>query len=188
MTENNNLPIGIHRIDNPLSRTHSWQVVIQRRGKITARHFSDGVYGGKQLAYEAALAFLTAAEQTMQRMLRREYADILRKNNTSGIPGVSKHKSEGREYWHARWPTNIGQSKSVKFSVAKYGNEKAFELALAARKSGLESLSDPYENTRRSKRGSAKIRPLETVSHVVLAPAANLADTELPPACTEMCS
>jgi len=157
MAENNPLPTGIRRIDNPLTRTHSWHVSVQRRGKIITRHFSDGVYGGKQKSYQEALAFLQAAGQSQQRMLRREYADILRKNNASGVPGVSRHQSGGKEYWNARWPTAAGQHKSAKFSVAKYGDQKAFELALAARRSGLECLNEPYNNIKHSKRSQGYI-------------------------------
>jgi hypothetical protein len=149
MIENTTETTGIRRIDNPLTRTHSWHVSIQRRKKIITRHFSDGVYGGEEESYQAALAFWHETDQAQPQILRMEYADILRKNNTSGVPGVSKHKSDGREYWNARWPTSVGESKSAKFSVAKYGDQKAFELALAARKAGLENLDEPYKNKRR---------------------------------------
>jgi hypothetical protein len=152
---NNTPPVtGIRRIDNLTTRTHSWHVLIQRRGKTITRHFSDGIHGGQKQSYQAALAFLHEIDQKEPRLLRKEYADILRRNNTSGIPGVSKHRSGNQEYWNARWPTAIGRSKSAKFSIAKYGEKKAFELALAARQSGLAALNEPFTVRKHNKRRS----------------------------------
>jgi hypothetical protein len=155
MNIENPLPIGIRRIDNPVTRTHSWHVFVQRRGKIVTRHFSDGVHGSTQQSYRAALAFLNETSQSLPRLRRREYADILRKNNASGVPGVSRHCSGRMEYWNARWPTAVGQCKSAKFSVAKYGEERAFELAVAARKAGLANvaLDEPYQHRERQQPG-----------------------------------
>ena len=38
----------IYRIDSAKSRTHSWLVTVQRRGRIYHQHVADLVYGGKQ--------------------------------------------------------------------------------------------------------------------------------------------
>jgi len=117
-------PTGIRRIDNPHTHTHCWHVFIQRRGGVITRHFSDGIHGGEKLALHSALCFLREIDRSQPPLLRKEYADILRKNNTSGVPGVSRHESNGKKFWAARWPTGVGQSKSAKFTIRKYGEKR----------------------------------------------------------------
>jgi hypothetical protein len=143
-------PTGLRRIDDDRTRTHGWQVRIQRRKRAFARHFSDRLHGGKDQAYQAAVDFLHNIERTQPGLLRNEYANIVRKNNTSGVPGVCKYRYRNTEYWVAFWPSDGGKKKQAKFSVAKYGDGKALDLAVAARKRALERLEEPY--ARRSRK------------------------------------
>jgi hypothetical protein len=143
MTSDNN-PTGLRRIDDDRTRTHGWQVQIQRRKRQFTGHFSDIAHGGKDQAHKAALDFLNEVEKTQPGLLRNEYASILRRNNTSGVPGVCKYRYGNSEYWVAFWPTAPGKRKQVKFSIAKYGEKKAFELAVAERRRALENLNEPF--------------------------------------------
>jgi hypothetical protein len=51
-------------------------------------------------------------------------------NNTSGTPGVYFHKNG---YWIASWNNDIG-CKTKSFSIKKYGDEEAKQLAINYRK------------------------------------------------------
>lgn len=86
----------------------------------------------------------------LEPMLRAEFANVLRKNNTSGVPGVCLIRSPYKladgtrrevRYWEAIWPTEPGCSETRRFSVATHGNKGAFELACAARAQGLSRVS-----------------------------------------------
>ena len=55
---------AIYRIDHEWSRTHSWLVTIQRRGRIYHRHFSDRMHSGKRKALQAAKAYRDRWTQT----------------------------------------------------------------------------------------------------------------------------
>lgn len=63
------------------------------------------------------------------------------KNNKSGVTGVSKTIKNGKDHWVAQWIDLEGNSKVASFSVSKYGDEVAFNLACDARKIAIEELN-----------------------------------------------
>jgi len=140
---------GITRVDHERSRTHAWRVTLQRQGRIHVGHFSDGVYGGKQKALAAAKRYRDELLEKHPPLTRREYCSILRRNNRSGLAGVSfhaevietAHGAVERRFWIARLPVEPWRTKLVKFSVAKYGAEEAFRRAVRARLDALQGLS-----------------------------------------------
>jgi len=143
---------GITRVDHAGSRTHAWRVTIQRQGKIHVGHYSDGVFGGKQKALAAAKKFRDSLLSKHPPLTRRDYCSILRRNNRSGLAGVSYHAEVietghgpvERRFWIARLPLEPWRTKLVKFSVAKYGAEEAFRRAVKARTEALERLAGHF--------------------------------------------
>jgi hypothetical protein len=138
---------GIYRIDQQASHTHSWLVTVQRRNRIYNRHFTDSVYGGKAKALAAAIAYRAGLIQRLPVLTKREFCAITKKNNISGISGVSRHEAPGRTpnsprqvFWLAQWPVGNYRAKKRKFSVKKYGEEGAFRRAVAARRRALDLL------------------------------------------------
>lgn len=145
---------GISRVDNEVSRTHGWLVTVQRRGQIFRKHFSDGVHGGKQKSFLAAKQYRDEVIAKHPPFSMREYSNIVKKNNRSGVVGVCRYcASETRDlpeekqrwFWVASWPLPDGRRKRVKFSVKKYGEEGAFKMALKARKDALKSLDGEFD-------------------------------------------
>lgn len=140
---------GIIRIDRDASRTHTWQVTIQRRTRIYTRNFTDQRHGGEGKALEAAQAYRDALLATHAPMTRRERCAIRKKNNRSGVSGVTRIGITDRrcqnpvraEYWLAKWPVEGGTAKQRKFSIQKYGERGAYLLAVRARKEALRHLS-----------------------------------------------
>lgn len=154
---------GISRIDNENSRTHGWLVTIQRRGVIYRRHFSDGPHGGKLKALAAARAYRDEIVDKHPPMPLKEYTAIVKRNNKSGVVGVSKSCStatqnlppeEQRWFWVAAWPLPNGRRKRVKFSANKYGDEGAFQLAVQAREEAMAKMTGYFDPgaTRRPRR------------------------------------
>ena len=145
---------GISRVDNDASRTHGWLVTIQRRGVIHRKHFSDGVHGGRKKAFSAARDYRDEVVAKYPPLSMQEYSSIVKKNNRSGVVGVCRYcASETRDlpeerqrwFWVASWPLPNGKRKRVKFSVKKYGEEGAFERALAARNEAIGKLDGSFD-------------------------------------------
>src|ERR1043165_2825705 len=85
-------PRNIIRINHERSRTHGWRVTLQRKGKIIVKTFSDGIYGGKRKALNAAIdcrGVLLSQYSTLDHQVW--VRTRLRRNNTSGIPGAGRY-------------------------------------------------------------------------------------------------
>ena len=138
-------PRNIVRIDNPVNHTHGWTVRLQRHGSNTAKVFSDGVHGGKSKALRAAIEYRDA--WLSQHPVVEHHLWVctrLRKNNTSGIPGVGRYDvlanaNTGRRnvFWMASWTDEHGFSCHRKFYVSRYGEREAKRRAVAERESQL---------------------------------------------------
>ncbi len=153
---------GIIRIDDAGSRTHLWRVTIQRRHQITMKHFSDGVYGGRTKALKAAKMFRDEVLAASVHMTRKAFCGIRKKNNRSGVSGVTRieqyETQRGRKrlrlYWVAQWPLGLGRAKQRKFSVLVYGEQGAYLRALKARRQALAALGGQPWRMRYSRRRS----------------------------------
>lgn len=114
---------GIIRIDRDAPRTHTWQVTIQRRNCMYTRNFTDRRYGGKEKALAAAEAYRDALVAQHAPMTRRERCAIRKKNNRSGVSGVTRIGITDRrcknpvraEYWLAKWTVHGGNRNSGSF-------------------------------------------------------------------------
>lgn len=142
------LAMHIYRIDHDRSRTHSWVVTVQRRGRVYSRHFMDTVYGGKRTALDAAKMYRDNLVACLRPLTRQEHCRIRKKNNRSGVSGVTRidvsEHSRGRSYrkcyWLAQWPIGGGKAKTRKCSIKRYGERGAFQRALQARREALKNL------------------------------------------------
>ncbi|MBX3328170.1 MAG: AP2 domain-containing protein [Nitrospira sp.] len=139
----------IYRIDHNQSHTHSWLVTVQRRGQIYHRHFTDSLYGGKRKALQTAKVYRDTLIATLKPLTRLERCQIKKKNNRSGVSGVTRIDTWGntrnrrypRRYWLAQWPIGNGHAKMKKFSIKLYGERGAFRRALRARQEALKHLA-----------------------------------------------
>jgi hypothetical protein len=145
---------GISRVDSDVSHTHAWLVTIQRRGVIYRKRFSDGVYGSRAQSFAAAQRYRDELIAQHPPLSPREYSSILKKNNRSGVVGVGRYCSfetrnlpedKQRWFWLAAWSLPGGRRKRMKFSVNRYGEEKAFKMALQARREALAKLEGRFE-------------------------------------------
>jgi hypothetical protein len=136
---------NITRIDTEANRTHAWRVTLQRMNRIEMKSFSDGVFGGKRKALRAAIEYRDSllAEHAVDKH-RVWVRTRLRKNNTSGIPGVARYEvlanpNTGRRaaFWLAFWVDEHGASRKRKFCVTLRGERQAKRLAIAERERQL---------------------------------------------------
>ncbi len=63
------------------------------------------------------------------------------RRNISGVVGVSRivvRTPEAKyEFWQATWSLDTGLRRRAKFSIRRYGENRAFQLACAARRKGI---------------------------------------------------
>lgn len=141
----------ISRIDNDKNSTHGWEVRIRRKSKHANRFFSDSKFDGDP--HQSLLAAMQERDRLIAeipKMSRAERAELARGNNSSGIPGVSrttnvkkyKDKNYTYHFWQAYWSPEPGLTKSVRFSVQKYGEKGARKRAIQARKQAIKELKE----------------------------------------------
>ena len=138
-------PRNIIRINHERSRTYGWRVTLQRKGEIIVKTFSDGVYGGKRKALNAAVHCRSALLSQYSSLDHQLWIRTrLRRNNTSGIPGVGRYEllanpNTGRRsiFWLASWVNEHGASRKHKFYVSYYGERQAKRLAVTERERQL---------------------------------------------------
>ena len=137
----------IQRIDNA---HHTWKVALRRKNKMMHKYFTDEVYGGTAQALIAAIAWrdeVQAKHATVSYAIWRR--ERMPPTNTTGLVGVYRgtnpKKRNGRViefyYWQAYWSGVDGKRISKTFSINKYGDEAAKELAICARREGLAQLA-----------------------------------------------
>lgn len=130
---------GISRIDSGYTR--GWLVRGYKNGRTHSRLFSDGKYGGRIMAWEAALVYrdeLLAYLSRMPSMPRKRHVMASGRQHLKGVPGVCrtvKRSAAGMQYacYSVSWRPEPGVQKSTSYSIRKYGEKKAYELAVAHR-------------------------------------------------------
>ena len=138
-------PRNITRIDHEASRTHAWRTTLQRWNGITVKTFSDAVHHGKRNALKSALEYRNTLLREQSPFKHHIWVRTrLRKNNTSGIPGVGRYdvvvdSKTGRRqvFWLAFWVDERGLRRQRKFFISSYGERQAKRLAIAERKRQL---------------------------------------------------
>jgi hypothetical protein len=138
---------GISRIDQPEKHNHGFFVRVQRNGKIHSAFFTDFKHGGRAQALAAAQRYhrkLLAKLGPPKRMLRRWWAEIVRRRGRSGIHGVQKvvdrRFKRPRIYWKASWSPEPYMVRRRQFSARKFGGHLAKWLAIRARRAGVRSM------------------------------------------------
>lgn len=113
-----------------------WTVFLGRQGIRFQRDFRASTHGGMEAAFRAASAYRDKVDRERPRLSSTERCTTRNANNTSGIPGVGRQMVEGRPYWVAA--INVqGFQKVRRFSIRKYGEARARNLAIEARRAFL---------------------------------------------------
>jgi hypothetical protein len=137
---------GISRIDQPEKHNHGFYVRVTRNCKQFAKFFSDKKSGSKNKALIAAKAHYADLCLNNPAMSRRKFAQIQRRSSKTGIVGVSKIvksiKGKSYKFWQATWSPKIGTVQKEAFSVKKFGEIKAKEMAVKARNKGVREMQD----------------------------------------------
>ncbi|NNE91635.1 MAG: hypothetical protein HKN23_08310 [Verrucomicrobiales bacterium] len=130
---------GITRIDQPEKKNHGFYVRITHKGKTQQKYFPDKSCGSKTKALKAAREYRDGLVAKLPKYKQAAAARKKRKIKRSGVVGVThvvSQSAKGKvyEYWQAAWVDKTGKRKTAKFSIDRYGNKKALEMAKKARK------------------------------------------------------
>lgn len=126
---------GIGRIEsNALGKCGVWNVVLVRRGTRYKKTFYDHSHGGRDAGLQAAKDFRDEILRVIPPLKKRELHEKVPVNNTSGVVGVRPIHSRSGECisWVAAL-CNDGKTQTKRFSVDRYGHERAYLLAVDAR-------------------------------------------------------
>ena len=122
---------GLLRI-KAASPTHScgWQVRIRRNGEVISKFFSDRYLGGEQESLRAALA---ERERLLARYPRNTRHELSHKPKslTAAKIRLIRRRRNGKTYlyWLASWQELPGRWVTRCFSIQRYGDQKAREIA-----------------------------------------------------------
>ena len=147
------LMYGISRIDDERQNAHSWRVSLVRIGKRHVKNFTDKKCGGRDTALQEAVQFRDLLLVKYPPISRKQFCNAQRRNNKTGITGVYTYSKPYRLrdgsvketwYWEANWPNAVGESVSKSFSTKRYGEELAKQMAIRARKNGLQTVKGTF--------------------------------------------
>lgn len=144
----------IQRIDR---NHHAWKVTLRRKKRETHRYFSDQAYGGTPQALVAAMAW---RDKMAAKLSGVDYAvwrrERVRPKNTPSAVGIRRGSAVQRTrsggsydwpYWQAHWTCADGTRGTRTFGVKKHGEERARELALAAREEAMRQLKRQFRTS-----------------------------------------
>jgi len=137
---------GISRIDS--GSTHGWFVRGYRNGKTFSRLFSDLKCGSKEKALEEAREYRDGLHNDLNEIPKQPRSRrIVMKDsrNNTGVLGVCRTAKKGpngkvNECYSVSWRPEPGVQKCTSFSIRKYGEKKAFQLAVNHRRKMLKEI------------------------------------------------
>lgn len=127
-----------------------WRVELTRRGVALRGYFSVARYGDDATALAAAQAWRDEMALRTPGETKAQASRKLRVNNTSGRSGmyrIERHRQRKAGparvhfFWMARSPEGMRPSRSRSFAVARYGEQRAYELAVLAHEAFVRELS-----------------------------------------------
>jgi len=134
---------GVSRIDQPEKNTFGWYVRIRFKGETKSKFFADRKYGGRDKAfYQARAWYRKESRKILKRIGGRGFKAAssvvaaplvtVHKDNNTGIVGIQKivRKKKTTTYraYRVVYKEN-GKYKTKFFSIDKYGDKEAFEMA-----------------------------------------------------------
>lgn len=113
-----------------------------RQGRIYHQRFGDQRHGGKQPALRKAIAH---RDKMLSILPERSALKTSNSTNTSGVVGVYRMKQRTKKgrlsrHWCGSWRIK-GRVRKRCFSIAKYGELTAKQLAIEARAEAVEQLT-----------------------------------------------
>ena len=128
---------GISRLD--AKNTHGWFVRIYHESSTYSKLFSDKKFGGREESLQKALEYRNEMMEKIGKTYPARRVVCKDSRNKTGVIGVCRTRKANRngiysEYFSVSWSPKYRSHKCRMFSINKYGEEQAFELACEWRK------------------------------------------------------
>jgi hypothetical protein len=135
------------RVYRDLHRASGWKAIFTVRTIRYSKYFADAAYGSAEAAKAAAEKFASRNCELHEELLALRRRFLVRRTSRSNIPGVSRYDSvDGRgPFWLAYWDDTNGRRVSRRFAVGRWGEDRAFKLAVKARERGVRQFRKRYE-------------------------------------------
>lgn len=135
---------GISRIDQPEKKNHGYYVRVTYNGKTQQKYFPDKSCGGKGKALKAAQEFRDKLVSKLPKARQEAAARKKRRIKKSGVVGVTHvvSRAGGKhtyEYWQAAWMDPSGSRRTAKYSIGRYGDKKALDMAVKRRRKAMRA-------------------------------------------------
>ncbi len=129
---------NITRIDHPAKRTFGYNVRIAWKGQKHGKFFSDGVYGDRLAALDAAVEWRNTTEKAIGKPRTEHPVSGWNSRNKTGVVGIRRCLNKGIDTFEVSWIIYEGRRRraAARFSIRKYGEKRAFKLAIRARQRG----------------------------------------------------
>ena len=163
------VPVGVSRYD--YGRTHGWWVRVSRDGVLFRKMFYDSKEGSPQESLKAAIRHRHNILASLPSDTKFVHSKAL---SSDPATRVGRYEEAGKkqryEYWKARWYDKDHKIRTKNFSVKRYGEEGAKQLALAAaeqnhnRKPKLTKAPDPYRSRKLKPTSRSDIEVLSKIN------------------------
>lgn len=134
----------ITRLD--YQKTHGWWVRIRRKSNPCSKLFSDGIYGGRDKALEAAKAWRDEKLSTAPKQTNRT-TESSSKSIKTGVPGLSVSFVEGVSENLAHLQVSVqrhGKRTSTRYSISKWGLRAAlWKSCVALARGSIQKAEQP---------------------------------------------
>lgn len=133
---------GVSRIDQAEKNTYGWYVRIRYKGETKSKFFADKKYGGRDKAfYQAKNWYKKESNKILRRIGGRDFEGrgivdgilvTVHKDNNTGIVGIQKIVRKKKTTTYRAYRVvfkDHGKYKTKFFSIDKYGDKEAFEMA-----------------------------------------------------------
>ena len=125
---------SITRIDHPAKKTFGYFVRVRWKGVTHMKFFSDRKFGDRLAALDAARDWRDATERAVGKPRTEQVVVGFHSRNKTGVVGVRRRLKGGSEVFEVTWVKEPGKIGRTSYSIAKYGEKRAFRLAVRARK------------------------------------------------------
>jgi hypothetical protein len=140
----------ILKVTTVTTGTVAFHVHFERKKRVYVKRFSNLQYGTERKALAAARKWRADQLAALPGFTRKEQAVKPLANNTSGVRGVCRIEDRRVNaageplvlaYWSAYVVDESGRPRAKRFAIHRYGEQRAFDLAVAARKAYVATLA-----------------------------------------------
>jgi hypothetical protein len=98
------------------------------------KFFSDKKYGDGLAALDEAILWRDRTERELGKPRTEQVVVASHRRNTTGVLGVRRRMKDSYDVFEVTWRKESGKLGRTSFSIAKYGERKAFRLAVRLRR------------------------------------------------------